>query len=133
MIQNNLGLLYRDRIKEDKSINIELAIACFQSALEAYTRQSQPRLWAVTQTNLGQTYEIRIQGDRIENLDKAIRAYRQALTVLNDKELSQQRRQVEQLLVTAESKLLAERKRALMEVNDSGILIYQLLWKEKCV
>jgi len=123
MIQNNLGLLYRDRIREDKSINIELAIACFQSALEAYTRQSQPRLWAVTQTNLGQTYEIRIQGDRIENLDKAIRAYRQALTVLNDKELSQQRRQVEQLLMTAESKLLAERKRALMEVNDSGILI----------
>lgn len=50
--QNNLGLAYSNRIREDKAENIEKAIACYDLALEVYTREAFPQDWAMTQNNL---------------------------------------------------------------------------------
>ena len=81
MTQNNLGIAYWERIKEDKGENIEKAIACYQQALLVYTREDFPLLWAMTQNNLGNVYCDRIKEDKAENLEKAIACYQQALLV----------------------------------------------------
>ncbi len=80
-IQNNLGIAYRNRIKEDKGENIEKAIACYQQALLVFTREDFPLLWAMTQNNLGIAYWERIKEDKGENIEKAIACYQQALLV----------------------------------------------------
>ena len=43
MTQNNLAIAYSDRIKGDHSKNLELAIGCYQAALEVrYQDRSAP-------------------------------------------------------------------------------------------
>ncbi|MFQ6057847.1 MAG: tetratricopeptide repeat protein, partial [Anaerolineae bacterium] len=58
------------------------AIACYQRALEVYTRADFPADWAMTQNNLGAAYRNRIRGDRAENLEEAIACFQRALEVL---------------------------------------------------
>ena len=81
MTQNNLGLVYTNRISGDKAENLEKAIAAFEQALQVSTREANPIDWAMTQNNLGAAYRYRISGDRVENLEKAIAAFEQALQV----------------------------------------------------
>ena len=80
-VQNNLGLAYGDRIKEDKAENLEQAIACFQQALLVRTQSDFPLDWAATQNNLGTAYSDRIKEDKAENLEQAIACFQQALLV----------------------------------------------------
>jgi CHAT domain-containing protein len=61
--------------------NQEIAIACYQAALEVYTREAFPEDWAMTQNNLGNAYSDRIKGERGENLEGAIACYQAALEV----------------------------------------------------
>ena len=79
--QNNLGVAYSNRIKEDKAENLEKAIACYQQALLVRTQSDFPLDWAGTQNNLGVAYSNRIKEDKAENLEKAIACYQQALLV----------------------------------------------------
>jgi hypothetical protein len=51
MTQNNLANAYSDRIREDRAENIEKAIACYDLALEVYTRAAFPQDWAMTQNS----------------------------------------------------------------------------------
>jgi hypothetical protein len=51
--QHNLGFAYSDKITGKRAENIDMAIACYQQALEVYTRQDFPEDWAMTQNNLG--------------------------------------------------------------------------------
>ncbi|WP_348539976.1 MULTISPECIES: CHAT domain-containing tetratricopeptide repeat protein [Spirulina sp. CCY15215] len=79
MTQNNLGSAYSDRIRGERGENLELAIACYQAALQVYTREAFPEKWARTQHNLGIAYRNRIRGERGENLELAIACFQAAL------------------------------------------------------
>jgi len=79
--QNNLGVAYSDRIKEDKAENIELAIKSSQAALEVRTRENFPVEWATTQNNLGNAYSDSIKEDKADNIELAIKSYQDALEV----------------------------------------------------
>ncbi len=81
-IQNNLGLVYQNRIIGDRSNNIEESIRCCERALKVRTRDRFPKEWAETQTNLGLAYSERILGERVENLEESLRCYTLALEVL---------------------------------------------------
>ncbi|WP_204105512.1 MULTISPECIES: tetratricopeptide repeat protein, partial [Spirulina sp. CCY15215] len=61
--------------------NIEIAIACYQAALQVLTRDAFPQDWATTQNGLGAAYRNRIRGERGENLEQAIACYQAALQV----------------------------------------------------
>ena len=79
--QANLGLLYAQRAEGDRSQNWELAIAAFEDALSALTRESNPEEWAAAQMHLGVAYRDRLAGDRSENQERAIRAFENCLLV----------------------------------------------------
>ncbi|GAB4304176.1 MAG: hypothetical protein Fur0025_45800 [Oscillatoriaceae cyanobacterium] len=80
-IQNNLGIAYSNRIREERADNLEKAISAYELALVVYTREAFPDEWAATQNNLGNAYLYRIKGNRADNLEKAISAYELALVV----------------------------------------------------
>ncbi|GCE93203.1 hypothetical protein NIES46_12520 [Arthrospira platensis NIES-46] len=61
--------------------NLEIAIACYEAALEVYTRTASPEQWAMTQNDLAIAYCNRIRGERAENLEMAIDYYKAALQV----------------------------------------------------
>jgi len=81
MIQNNLGRVYCQRIRENRADNLELAIQYYLSALEVRTRQAFSYEWAVTQNNLGHAYCNRIQGEKSENLEAAMSCFKKTLEV----------------------------------------------------
>jgi tetratricopeptide (TPR) repeat protein len=76
-----LGLAYKERLRGDRTGNLEQAIVHYQQALEVRTRQAFPEQWAGTQNNLGTAFADRLQGDRAGNLEQAIVHYQQALEV----------------------------------------------------
>jgi hypothetical protein len=79
--QANLGLLYAQRAEGDRSQNWELAIAAFEDALSALTRESNPEEWAAAQMHLSVAYRDRLAGDRSENQERATRAFENCLLV----------------------------------------------------
>jgi CHAT domain-containing protein/predicted LPLAT superfamily acyltransferase len=78
---HNLAVDLGEFTSGNRSINLELAIACYDRALSVYTQSDFPEDWARTQNNLANTYRDRIEGDRIANLELAIQAYQSALEV----------------------------------------------------
>ncbi len=76
-----LGSAYCERIRGERTDNLEQAISHYQQALQVYTRQAFPEQWATTQNNLAVAYQQRIRGERTENLEQAILHYQQALEV----------------------------------------------------
>jgi CHAT domain-containing protein len=70
-----------NRILGDRTENLEIAIAYLESALQIYTKQAFPELWANTQNTLAAAYQERIRGDRAENMEKAIIYCQAALEV----------------------------------------------------
>jgi len=81
MIQNNLGRVYCQRIRENRADNLELAIQYYLSALEVRTRQAFSYDWAVTQNHLGSAYYNRIQGEKADNLEAAMSCFKKTLEV----------------------------------------------------
>jgi CHAT domain-containing protein len=77
----NLGKWIREYSQGDIASNIEIAIACYETALEMFSRQASPYDWANTQNDLGNAYRERIKGNKAENIEKAICAYEAALQV----------------------------------------------------
>ena len=65
----------------NQMLNLELAIAAYQQALQVFTRDAFPEAWAWTQANLAATYRSRICGERAENLEQVITACELALQV----------------------------------------------------
>lgn len=82
-INNDLGIAYLYRIKENKSVNIEYAIKCFKRVLQVRTYDTFPQEWADTLNNLGFAYTDRIEGDKAENIEQAIQYFNEALQVIN--------------------------------------------------
>jgi len=82
--QNNLGNAYLrnaslSRNTEERSENLEKALACFQAALDTLPRQSFPVECAMTHNHLGIAYSSRIEGEPGENLEKAIAHFEAAI------------------------------------------------------
>ncbi|MUG94180.1 CHAT domain-containing protein [Scytonema sp. UIC 10036] len=80
-IQNNLGEVYRNRIKEAKAENLKKAIDCYIASLDFYTQQGFLRQKAETQNNLGLVYSELINVIGPENLKEAVRFFLAALEV----------------------------------------------------
>jgi hypothetical protein len=76
-----LGAAYIQRIKGEKSENIETAIACFRETLKVLAVDAFPYAWAITQMQLGNAYSKRIRGEKANNLEAAITCYRETLKV----------------------------------------------------
>ncbi|AFY79937.1 CHAT domain-containing protein [Oscillatoria acuminata] len=89
-VQNNLGITYYNRIREDRGQNIEKSILCYQAALDVFTRPAFPLKWAMAQNNLGEAYLFQVKGDRSENIEKAITYYEYALEVCTRHTFSKQ-------------------------------------------
>lgn len=68
MLQNNLGIVYRNQGQIDE------AIAVFEAALDFCSLKKFPNEWAMTQNNLGNAYYSRsqIQENKLQDLDLAI-------------------------------------------------------------
>jgi len=81
MTQNNLANAYYSRIRGEKALNIELAIAFYTAALEVLTRHAFPEKWAMTQNNLATAYTYKIRGEKAQNIERAIASYTNALSV----------------------------------------------------
>ncbi|MBD2514711.1 CHAT domain-containing protein [Nostoc sp. FACHB-973] len=80
-IQNNLGEVYRNRLKEDKAKNLKKAIDCYTASLDFYTQQGFSRQKAETQNNLGLIYSELIHIIGAENLKQAVHFFLAALEV----------------------------------------------------
>ncbi|MBD2518280.1 tetratricopeptide repeat protein [Nostoc sp. FACHB-973] len=62
-------------------LNLEIAIAGYESAITVLNRSTDPTVWAAIQNNLAIAYCDRTQGDKAENLEQAIACYQSALEV----------------------------------------------------
>ncbi len=78
---NSLAIELTQFTKGNRSINLELAIACCDGALLVRNKQQFPIAWAVTESNRATAYRERIEGDRLMNLQAAIAGYERALSV----------------------------------------------------
>lgn len=79
--QNSLGVVFRHRIRGDRTINLDQAIAAYEVALAIYARGRFPLEWGMVQNNLGMAYAKRVHGNRADNIERSLKAYEDALTV----------------------------------------------------
>ena len=77
----NFGALLWEFPRGTRWLNLELAIAAYNRALQFFTREDFPQDWATIQNNLGGAYLYRIRGKRAENLEEAIAVYNRALQI----------------------------------------------------
>jgi len=80
-IIGNFGNLINQFPLGRRTWNLEIGIACYESALIVCTREQFPQQWATTQNNLGVAYNNRIQGEKAQNIEGAIACYESALKV----------------------------------------------------
>jgi tetratricopeptide (TPR) repeat protein len=107
----------------DRMLNLELAIAAYELALQIYTREEFPQNWAITQNNLGNAYCNRLRGEQAENLEKAIAAYELALQILTHEAFPQDWAMIQNNLGAAYSyRLRGERA----ENIEKAITTYEL-------
>lgn len=82
LVQNNLGVAYRNRIRGKREHNIELAINCYKGILEScFSQTLEPQFRIGILTNLGNAYIDRIIGIKGENIQKGIECYESALKI----------------------------------------------------
>jgi CHAT domain-containing protein len=80
---NSLTIYLCQFSRGNRSLNLELAIACCDATLLEYKREYFPLEWAMTQMNRANAYSARIEGERRANLEEAIRGYDAALSEVN--------------------------------------------------
>lgn len=89
VVQNNLAVAYRNRIRGKRAANIELGINCYKSILTycfSQTLEAQFRIGILT--NLGNAYIDRIIGIKGENIQKGIECYESALKICSKENFS---------------------------------------------
>ena len=82
-IRFNLGIGYLARVQGVRADDQETAIAHFEAALQAWTRESDPQNWGNTHNNLAIAFMNRIRGARSDNQESAIAHLEAAQTVLS--------------------------------------------------
>lgn len=65
----------------DGDINLEIAIACCEIALQVYNRDEDPNQWATVHQNMALAYSTRSHGSGVENTRRAYAHYYQAQQV----------------------------------------------------
>jgi tetratricopeptide (TPR) repeat protein len=83
------GILIYDLPLGNISVNLEIAIACYEILLANFTVNENPKTWALVQNNLAIAYTNRIKGDRADNIEQAIAEYQTALTIQTLKDFHQ--------------------------------------------
>ncbi|MFK0732095.1 MAG: hypothetical protein ACIWVG_13200, partial [Gloeotrichia echinulata HAB0833] len=81
-IIGNFGTLIAKFPLGDRANNMEIAITCYETSMQVFTREAFPEDWAKTQLNLGNIYRERIKGDKADNIESAISYCQAALQVL---------------------------------------------------
>jgi tetratricopeptide (TPR) repeat protein len=81
-LQGWLDNQYADRMRGDRTENLQRAIACYEQALRFRTPEAAPLDYAMTQNNLGNAYSELPTGDRGQNLEKAIACLNTASSIL---------------------------------------------------
>jgi tetratricopeptide (TPR) repeat protein len=81
MTVGNFGDLMQQFPLGNKSVNMELSIACYILALVVFTVEEDARTWGAIQNSLAVAYSNRIVGDKAQNLEIAIAGYISALEV----------------------------------------------------
>ncbi len=81
-IIGNFGTLIAQFPSGNKANNIEIAIACYETSMQVFTREHYPEDWAKTQLNLGNIYIERVKEDKADNIEGAISYCQAALQVL---------------------------------------------------
>ncbi|MEH1976091.1 MAG: CHAT domain-containing protein [Nostoc sp.] len=89
-VLGNFGTLIAQFPLGDKANNMEIAIACYETTMQVFTREAFPQDWAKTQSNLGNVYRERIKGDKADNIESAISYCQAALQVLTPQAFPQQ-------------------------------------------
>ena len=74
-MQNNLGLVYRERILGNRSENIEKAISALDASLKYFNRDNSPEDWARSKHNMADIYLNHTTSKAANNLAKAIQYY----------------------------------------------------------
>jgi tetratricopeptide (TPR) repeat protein len=80
-VQHELAKSFRVRIRGRRADNVDQAIHHYQQALEVYTRQADPMVWAGIQYNLAVATQNRVEGDREAHITAATAIYQQVLEV----------------------------------------------------
>ncbi|WP_041763487.1 hypothetical protein [[Leptolyngbya] sp. PCC 7376] len=65
----------------DKSINIEIGIVCYETALLLIEKKLNPLIWARIKNNLGIALSYKTQGNYANNVEQAILSYKSALKI----------------------------------------------------
>ena len=91
-------ITYAQRIRGERSENLERVIGLHEQVLTVHTREATPVEWATTTMSLANAYKDRIRGERSENVERAIDLCGQALTVYTLQTMPIQHRQVQTLL-----------------------------------
>ncbi len=85
----NFGILINHFSLGSRAGNLEISIACYDSALKVHTYEQFPQQWAMTQNNLGAAYRDRIQGEKAQNIEDAIACHQSALKVYTPEQFPQ--------------------------------------------
>ncbi len=82
-MQRNRGRAYSLLKVGDKQANLERAIACYEKALQVYTREQYPKEWGVLHYDIGNIYQnlSASVSEKSTNLHEAIAHYEKALEV----------------------------------------------------
>jgi CHAT domain-containing protein/tetratricopeptide (TPR) repeat protein len=120
--QNNLGVVYQNRLRGVKEENQEAALECYRAALRVYTKDRFPLDWAMTQNNLGNVYSERLRGVKEENQEAAMACYQAALRVYTEDRFPVQWAMTQNNL----GNVYSERLRGVKEENqEAAIACYQ--------
>jgi CHAT domain-containing protein len=79
LIQNNLGIAYRKRIKGDRLNNVDLAISTYEEALKFLAERSTPEEILITKVNLGIAWSHRLSVPLKERIEISISHLSRAL------------------------------------------------------
>ncbi|NEP89359.1 MAG: hypothetical protein F6K18_22380 [Okeania sp. SIO2C2] len=74
----------------DSDVNLEIALACCELALEVFNFDDFPYEWAIVNHNLAVIYQTRCYGNYTHNLIKSLEHYLQAKLVFPEQSLPQQ-------------------------------------------
>ncbi|BAZ48520.1 PpiC-type peptidyl-prolyl cis-trans isomerase [Nostoc sp. NIES-4103] len=86
---SNLATLFLRCPFGSLELNLEMAIAGYESAMIILNRSTEPTVWAAIQNNLAIAYSDRIQGEKAENLEQAIASHQSALSVYTRQQFPQ--------------------------------------------
>jgi CHAT domain-containing protein len=88
-----------------RSINLELAIACYERLLLEYSCDKFPLEWAKTNASLATAYRNRVEGEKTQNLELAIAGYEAALLGYNQADFLSDRAEIQTNLENVRNEL----------------------------